>query len=505
VRATPPAPTGARQRAASNGVILATLSLAAFMASLDLFIVNVAFADIGRDFHSASLSDLSWVLNGYAVLYAALLVPLGRLADRYGRLKGFLGGLALFTAASAACAAAPNLWSLIAFRGLQAVGAAALTPASLGLLLGATPADQRVRAVRIWAAIGAFAAAAGPVLGGLLVQASWRWVFIVNVPVGVLALLAAHRYVPDSRDPSVSRLPDLLGALLVAIGIGALSLALVKGTSWGWSSPRIAGLLVVAALSLGGFWARSERHPLPVVEPALLRVRTFAWSNVTALLFSLAFGAGLLAAVLWLQDVWGWSALKTGLAIAPGPLMVPIFAAVAQRLAARAGPGLLAFVGSLLFAAGTALIALGVSRHPSYAAGFLPGWLIGGVGVGFALPTIISAATADLPPSRSATGSAVVTMARQIGLVLGVSVLIAVLGTPHGYPAIHAGFRDAWWVIAAVSVLGAITGLGMTPRPARGSSPLINGHTQAGNTGVDQRSAALPSVAPTATHHQHAD
>ena len=167
----------------------------------------------------------------------------------------------------------------------------------------------------------------------------------------MLALLAARRYVPDSRDPSVSRLPDLLGALLVAIGIGALSLALVKGTSWGWSSPRIAGLLVVAALSLVGFWVRSERHPLPVVEPALLRVRTFAWSNATAVLFSLAFGAGLLGAVLWLQDVWGWSALKTGLAIAPGPLMVPIFAAVAQRLAARGAGGLLAFAGCLLFAA----------------------------------------------------------------------------------------------------------------------------------------------------------
>src|SRR5205085_3545864 len=181
--ATLPGVVVAPPREPSHRVVLIVLSLAAFMASLDLFIVNVAFPDISREFHGASLGDVSWVLNGYTVLYAALLVPLGRLADRYGRLAGFLGGLALFTIASAACAAAQGLWALVIFRGLQAIGAAALTPASLGLLLASTPPEGRVRAVRIWAAVGALAAAFGPVVGGLLVQASWRWVFIVNVPV----------------------------------------------------------------------------------------------------------------------------------------------------------------------------------------------------------------------------------------------------------------------------------------------------------------------------------
>jgi EmrB/QacA subfamily drug resistance transporter len=454
-------------RTASHHAVLIILSLAAFMASLDLFIVNVAFADIGHDFPGTSLSDLSWVLNGYAVLYAALLVPLGRLADRYGRLTGFLGGFALFTVASAACAASPNLWSLVAFRGLQAVGAAALTPTSLGLLLAATPAEQRVRAVRIWAAVGALAAAFGPVIGGVLVQASWRWVFIVNVPVGIIGLVAARRYVPDSRDQSVQRIPDLLGAALIAVGIGSLSLALVKGADWGWSSSYDIGAFIVAGLGIAGFWVRSERHPLPIVEPTLLRVRAFAWSNVTALLFMVAFAGALLSIVLWLQVVWGWSALKTGLGVAPGPLMVPVFAAVSQRLAHRVGPGLLAAIGCVAFAIGTVLIAVSVGPHPSYAADILPGWLIGGVGVGFALPTIMSAATADLPPARSATGSAVVTMSRQIGLVLGVSVFVAVLGTPSRYPELHAAFRNAWWVVAGFSILGALTALGMTPRPSR--------------------------------------
>ena len=458
-----PVVTERSEEGIGHGAILATLSLAAFMASLDLFIVNVAFPEIGHEFAGSSLSDLSWVLNGYAVLYAALLVPLGRLADRYGRLAGFLGGLALFTLASAACAASQDLWSLVAFRGLQAVGAAALTPTSLGLLLAATPNDRKARAVRIWAAVGALAAALGPVVGGLLVQASWRWVFIVNVPVGVLALYVASRLVPDSRDIAVHPIPDLVGAALVAIGIGAIALALVKGPSWGWSSSYDVLTFVVGAIGLVGFWWRSSSHPLPVVEPALLRVRAFAWSNAAALLFSVAFAGGLLGMVLWLQDGWGYSALRTGLAIAPGPLMVPVFAAVSQRVADRVPVGLLVGIGCGLFGAGTALVAVSVGQDPSYAADVLPGWLLGGVGVGFALPTIMSAATADLPPARSATGSAVITMSRQIGLVFGVSLFVAVLGTPSGYPAVHAAFQHAWWVLAGVSGLAAVTALGMTP------------------------------------------
>src|SRR4051794_21808167 len=196
-------------------VVLAALSGAAFVASLDVFIVNVAFPDIGHDFHGASLSNLTWILNGYTIVYAALLVPLGRLADRYGRKAGFVGGLSLFTLASAACAVSSGLWLLVVFRVLQAVGAAALTPTSLGLLLTSTPPESRVRAVRIWAASGALAAAIGPVAGGLLVQASWRLVFLVNVPVGIVAVIAALRSVPDSRDTTVTRTPDLVGAVML--------------------------------------------------------------------------------------------------------------------------------------------------------------------------------------------------------------------------------------------------------------------------------------------------
>jgi EmrB/QacA subfamily drug resistance transporter len=448
------------------------LSGAAFMASLDVFIVNVAFDSIGEDFPGTSLAQLSWVLNAYAVVFAALLVPAGRLADRYGRRAGFLLGLGLFTAASAACAASDGIWSLVAFRAVQAVGAAVLTPASLGLVLASAPAAQRARAVTIWAATGAVAAALGPVLGGLLVQASWRWVFLVNVPVGILAIAGTLRWVPRSRDTSVSRLPDLVGAALLAVGIGALSLGLVQGPSWGWTAGRTDTCWLVAGVALVAFAGQSARHAAPVVPPALLGVRAFAWSNVTALAFSIAFAASLLSTVLWLQQVWHYSAIRTGLAIAPGPLMVPVFAAVGRRLAARVPVGVLVGVGCLALGGGSLLVAARVGAGPSYVADVLPGWLIGGVGVGLALPAILSAATADLPADDRATGSGIVSMSRQIGTAIGVSVLIAVLGTPSGYPATHAAFHRAWEVLAAITVLAATAALGMTPpRPDGRSSP----------------------------------
>jgi EmrB/QacA subfamily drug resistance transporter len=449
-----------------SGAALGALSLAAFMASLDVFIVNVAFDSIGADFAGTTLSQLSWVLTVYAILYASLLVPAGRLADRFGRKQGFLVGLSLFTLASAACAAAGGIWWLVGFRALQAVGAAILTPASLGLVVSTAPAEHRARWVRIWAATGALAAALGPAVGGLLVEASWRWVFLVNLPVGVLAFAATLALVPGSRDDSATARPDLLGALLLAGAVGALALGVVQGPDWGWSSGRVLTALVTTGVLLLGFAARSARHAVPVLDPALLRVRAFAWSNVTAVLFSIPFAACLLTTILWMQEVWGYSALETGFAVAPGPLMVPVFAVVAHRFARRVPVGYLVSLGCLLFGIGSVTVLLSVGATPDYARDLLPGWLIGGAGVGFALPNILSSATADLPPNRAATGSAVVNMSRQIGTVLGVSVVVAVLGTPVGYHAAHAAFQHAWWTVAGISVLAAVLAPRMTPAPA---------------------------------------
>ncbi len=474
-----------------GGLVLTVLCTAAFMATLDVFIVNVAFAAIARDLHG-SFADVSWILNGYAIAYAALLVPLGRLADRYGRKAGFLVGVGLFSAAGAACAASASLGMLIGFRIAQAIGAAALTPTSLGLLLGATAPQDRARAVRIWAASGALAAALGPVLGGLLVQASWQWVFLVNIPVGVIALVATARYVPDSRDPAVGRLPDVPGAIVLAAAVGALTLSLVKGPDWGWGSANSILSFAVALVGVGIFVYRMGHHPAPIVEPALLRVRAFAWSNVTSLLFSLAFGASLLSILLWMQDVWHYSALQTGLAVAPGPLMVPLLAALSQRIAHRVPAGAIAAAGSFLFGLGNAVLATVITPEPHYLNGLLPAWLIMGAGVGLTQPTIVSAATADLPPARHATGSAVVMMDRQIGTSLGVSLLVAILGVVSSSPDVLAAYQRAWWAVAIVAFISTVAAFGMTP--PRRSAPV---ERPLATPGRDASSASTNAVSGT--------
>ncbi|GAA0452921.1 MFS transporter [Streptomyces sp. NPDC046215] len=443
-------------------LLLSILSIAAFMAGLDLFIVNVAFDDIGKDFQGEPLANLSWILNGYAIIFAALLVPMGRLADRYGRKEGFLLGVAVFTIASGACAASNSLWVLVAFRVLQAVGAALLTPASLGLLLSVFPPEKRAGAVRIWSASAALAAAAGPVFGGLLVSASWRWVFLVNLPIGLLTLVVAARHLPSSKDESPSRMPDLPGAAVLTVAVGLLALGLVKIDDW--SPGRVAAVLALAAAGIAGFWLRSRRHPSPVIEPALLKVPVFVWSNATAIVFSAAFAANLLCAILWMQNVWQYSALRTGLGIAPGPLMVPLGAVVASKLGRRVGPGRLTALGCLLCVVGVVLMWRQLGQQPDYAGALLPGWLVGGAGVGLALPTILSTATSDLPPERFSTGSAVVNMSRQIGTVLGISLLVALLGSPRTYDDTHRAFGHAWTAIGLFMLAGAVTALGMSAR-----------------------------------------
>ncbi len=450
---------------ARRALVTLVLVGSAFLSGIDLFIVNVAFDDIGRDFaargHAPSLSQLSWVLSAYAVVFAALLVPMGRLTDRYGRKSGFVAGLALFTIASAACGLSTGVWELVGFRALQAVGAAAMTPASLGLLLAALPPERRAPAARTWALTGALAAALGPAVGGGLVQLSWHWAFWINLPVGVALVVAALRYVPDVRHNQDAPRPDLAGAALLALTVGALVLGLVQGNEWGWASAGVLGSLAVAVAGLAVFAWRTTHHPSPVIDPALLRVRSFAWAGVSTVVFNVAFGAALLGGILWMQQAWDYSALRTGFAVALGPLFVPITSILAHRAFPSARAGTMVTVGSALAAVGAVVMALSLSDTPAYWTTFAPGWVLTGIAVGLAMPNLVASATSSLRPEQTSTGSGVVTMARQVGLVLGVSVLVAIVGSG----ATVGAFRAAWFVVAGAALLAAVAASAIERRP----------------------------------------
>jgi hypothetical protein len=344
-------------------------------------------------------------------------------------------------------------------------------PASLGLLLPEFPPEKRHIPIGIWAAVGGIAAAAGPPLGGLLVQVSWRWVFIVNVPVGLASLFAGWRILREVRHPDAER-PDFLGAGLLTAAMGTLVVAIIQGSSWGWASARVLGLFALAALLVGIVARRIAVHPSPIVEPELLRVKAFSLATTASLLFFMAFAAMLLASVLFLTGIWHEPILTAGLEIFPGPAMAAATAVPGARLGSRFGPGRVGAVGAVLFALGGVWWVTHLTGVPRYASDFLPGMTIGGVGVGLMIPSLTGAVAATLSPARLATGIAVQTTGRQIGSALGFAILVAALGTPH-----TAGdFRAAWELMIAASLLAgatlvAIGGRAPAPAPAPVQAP----------------------------------
>ena len=453
--------------------VVGVLSLAVFMSSLDLFIVNLAFPYIGREYAGTSLSSLSWVLNGYTIVFAAVLVPAGRWADRVGRRRVFVAGLAAFVVGSLFCGLAPGVATLIAARVVQAAGAGLMVPASLSLLLATVPAQARSRAIGTWSAIGALGAALGPVIGGSLVQFSWRWVFWINLPVGLAAILLAGKVVPESKDDHVTGRPDLAGAGLLAAAVALIALALVKAPAWGWGSAGFVGLLLASLACGAAMVVRSHRHHSPVIELGLLRSRTFSGAFVASILYYAAFGAFVLNSVEFLTGVWHYSAVRAGLAIGPGPLMVLPFARlVAPWLAARlGGPGRVAVIGCVVNAGAQLLWLTQIQAHPAYLTHLLPAQLLGGAGVGLTIPSLLGVGTASLAPARFGTGSGILNMARQVGTVLGVASLVAVLSHVAAGDPLPAYRNGLVLIIAFFGAAGVVSAGLLTARARRPSAP----------------------------------
>ncbi len=469
---SPPKAPGAvagEARPRQTGMIVAVLALAVFMSSLDLFIVNLAFPYIGREYQGTSLSSLSWVLNAYTIVFAAVLVPAGRWADRIGRRKVFMAGLIGFTAGSLICGLAPGVPELIGARIIQAAGAGLMVPASLSLLLASVPAPARAKAIGAWAAFGALGAALGPVVGGSLVELSWRWVFWINIPVGLVAIAMTTRAVPESRDEHITRRPDVAGAGLLAASVGLLAFGLVKAPDWGWGSAAFLGTLAGALACGAAMVFRSRVHHSPVIELGLLRLRSFSGSFSASILYYAAFGAFVLNSVEFLTGVWHYSAVRAGLAIGPGPLMVLPFASlIAPRLAVRiGGAGRVAVIGCFVNAASMVLWYSQIQVAPAYLTHLLPAQLLGGAGVGLTIPSLLGAGTAQLPPDRFGTGSGILNMARQIGTVIGVAGLVAILAKLDVADPVVT-FRHALLLIASLfAAAGVVSAVLLTVRVQR--------------------------------------
>jgi EmrB/QacA subfamily drug resistance transporter len=442
--------------------ILAVLAAVAFMAQLDLFIVNVALPVIGQSYPGSSLSGLSWVLNAYAIIFAALLVPAGRLADHFGRRRFLLVGVAVFTLASVACAAAPSLGVLITARAIQAAGAALIVPTSLGLLYPAFAKRQHAMVVGIWAGVGAVAATAGPPVGGLLVGVSWRWIFLINVPIGAATLLGGLKVLPEVRAVAGSRLPDWLSAAGLLAAVTLLVLGTVQGPAWGWGSSGTVALLAAAAVATALTVARTLRHPHALIERGLFASRAFTGASIALFVFYVGFAIFLLSVVLFLQGEWHYSVVKSGLAIAPGPAMAAVFAVSAGRIRARFGRTLPAMAGTLFMAVAAGYWMLSTGAAPDYPVAFLPAMLIGGVSAGLTQAPLFAAA-GTLPPDRATTGSAVLNMARQVGSAVGVAAVVVILGTSATHTV--TDFHHVW---AAEAIAGLIACLVIAVTAGRG-------------------------------------
>ena len=442
--------------------VLAVGSASSFLVYLDATIVNIAFPDVRASFAGTTLAGLSWILSAYAIVFAALLVPGGRLADRVGGRRLFLTGLFAFTAGSVLCASAPSVPLLVGARVLQAAGGAMLVVSAQLLVMAAHPPEQRMRAIGLMAGVAALASALGPVLGGLMVDlGGWRLVFLVNLPIGLAALWFGRRMPEPPRRAQAGR-PDLFGSLLAIVAVGALALGAVQGPVWGWGDPRTIAAFVLSAL-LGPLlvW-RSAEHPAPVLELALFRVRSFSAGNLGALLLGTSFFGLVLANSLYLTQVWDYSVLRAGLAIAPGPLASAAAAILAARFTDRIDPRRFVLPGALISAVAGVWLATRVGAEPAFVAEWLPGMLLMGTGVGLGFATTVAVCVRDLGPAQLGIGSGMSSTTRQLGAVLGVAILVAILGPAPGATSYDSG----WWAMAALALVAVVPVALIGRRPA---------------------------------------
>ncbi|GAA4104782.1 MFS transporter [Nocardioides kongjuensis] len=473
--ATPPLARTAADRTLS----IAVACVATVMLMLDVSVVNTALDDIAAGL-GASLSGLQWVIDAYTLPLAAVVLSAGSIADRVGRKQVFLGGMVLFTAASAACAVSPGIGTLVAARAVQGIGAAVLFATALALISEVTPtAEERARALGVYGASIGAAFAIGPFVGGVLTDAiGWRAIFWCNVPIGLLALALARR-VQESRDPQARRL-DVPGQLALVAGLFLLVLALLRGNEDGWGSGLVAGSLAGAAVALGALVVIEHRSRAPMLPLRHFRQPAFSAPQVLVFGISASFFAGFLYLTLYLQGVVGLSPLQTGLAYLPGTALVFVVSGTTAGLMTRFAPAALAVVGLLLVAAGMAVFAWTTHADSGWAS-ILPGFLLASVGTGLFNPSGSALALAALPPEQSGLAAGANDTFRQTGLAVGVAWLGTFVPAAGPYGADAAGFVDGLHhavLAGAVVALGCAVVGGVLLRAGHGRGGAVEGHSR---------------------------
>jgi EmrB/QacA subfamily drug resistance transporter len=438
--------------------VLPVAAGAAFLALLDTTVASLAVADVQSDFAGASVASATWIITIYAVMFAAFLAPAGRVADVIGRRTLMVAGVAIFTAMSLAAALAPSLALLLVARAVQGIGAAAMIPASLAVVLADTPPERRAAAIGAWSAAGALAAAAGPALGGVLVDAlGWRSLFLVNVPFG-LAILAGTVLIPRTGTARGS-LPDPAGVVLLGAGVGALALGTAQGPEWGWTSTETLALLGGGLLAVTAALLRSTRQATPAIETGLWRTRSFALANVASLMYGAALFPWLLVGALFLIGVWGYSPLEAGLAMTPGAIVASVVALRAGPLVARHGPRAVIMAGALALGGAGLACTLALPETPSLFTFWLPVGALIGVGTGAITTGVSTAAALSVTPPRFAAAVGLSQTGRQVGGALGVAALAALLNGRVGAGSGIGAYTDVYLFCTIATFAVAIAAL----------------------------------------------
>jgi EmrB/QacA subfamily drug resistance transporter len=437
---------------------LAAVAFGLFMIMLDNTVVNVALPSIQRDL-DMQLSELEWIVSGYALTFAALMLIGGKLADAYGRRLVFVIGIAVFTLASLACGLASTGEALIAARVAQGVGAAMMNPATLSIIAVTFPPRQRGTAIGIWAGTSALALALGPLIGGLLTEhASWNWIFFVNVPIGVLGIVASFLLIDESRDESHERL-DLPGLATSGLGLFALTYGLIEANNYGWGSARIVGAFVIAAVSLTIFIVLERRQRAPMLDLTLFRNRTYVGANLAMLLVALAMFGVFFFVSLYMQNVLGYSAVEAGAAFLPMTVLIILIAPLAGRASDRWGSRWLITGGMVLLAVQLAYFSQ-LSADSTFWV-LLPALVLGGFGMSMTMTPSSAAAMRAVPVEKAGIGSAVLNACRQVGGSTGIALMGAIMAsrltTPPTTASFMDGFERALIVASAIALAGAIT------------------------------------------------